>query len=170
MWKHVIVATVLASALVGKANAATMYFALHGSDEAPFLGNPLQIEVQHSWSEAWSWYYGFNSTESWMSGIGRCDSFSGVAGCKNAYRGSVFEAVVNNTETPDVVMRAFDKYIPGIYLVNGVCHQATNRALQNHTSMKRVVDYNLKGAGVSQSVFGTCGKLSPWGFGLSCPN
>ncbi len=163
----------VAGGLVGFSGGAdAMDFLLHASTETPFLGNPFNVKIRHTWSEAYSAAYRTNSTQSWMSGVGRCDSRNGINGCSWAYRSIAYSKHASNNETPAQVIAAFNKHIPGTYLWNGVCHQATNRALRNHTPMKRVVDYGVLSSSLSQKYYGTCGKWDgPHGwFGMSCPN
>src|SRR5262245_1220651 len=143
------------------------------ANETPFLGQGWWT-VRHTWSDAWSGGDNQDATQSWHSGTDRCWAW-GISGCSWAYRSWAFShdrwywTDGGTHQYYHSVNYYMDHQHNGfVYLVNGVCHQATNRS-SRQSGLARVVDYGILGTGPSQSAFGTCGKWWPWGFGISCP-
>jgi len=158
-----------------KADAwATWNYEMVAANETPFLGQGWWT-VRHTWSDVWT--QPWDSTQSWHSGTDRCGpSYGSASDCSWAYRSWAFSFHAQWWTNYQTVGWYLDHHhhqdgIAGanfIYLVNGVCHTATNRSSRK-TGLARVVDYGITGSGPSQSAFGTCGKFTPWGFGISCP-
>jgi len=154
------------------AEADSWNYMIVASHETPFLGQGWWT-VRHTWSDAWSSQDNQDATQSWMSGVGRCWTW-GTSGCAKVYRSwsyshSAWYSTTGSKLNWYLDRHNWDKAVGGmIYLVNGVCHTATNRA-SRQSGLKRVADYGVLGSRASQSAFGTCGKYSPWGYGLSCP-
>lgn len=163
---------VLAGSIVHEARADRWTYEMVASNETPFLGQGW-FKVRHTWSDVFSFQDNHDATQSWMSGIGRCDR-SGVNGCRSAYRSWAYShslAYSSTTKSTDFYLNHhnWDNAVDRMtYLVNGVCHTATNRASRK-SGLKRTVDYHILGTSASQSAWGTCGKYSPWGYGISCP-
>lgn len=172
--KTMMLVVVLMMTAVGvrESRAGSWHYDMIASHEQPFLGIGFW-KVRHTWSDVWSSQDNRDATQSWMSGVGRCNK-PGINGCASAYRSIAYtHAAIYNTNTTSVNYY-LDRHNkdnsagPFGYLVNGVCHTATNRASRK-SGLKKVADYNVLGSHPSQSAWGTCGKSWPYGFGISCP-
>jgi hypothetical protein len=181
MRKSILLGALTAAALSWGSTAQASpdyYTAMNAGTETPFLGNPLNITIRHTWGDSWSYDelnaapHQTDTMESWMSGTGRCTSTTSARGCSWAYRPTAYNYVTYGGSFSlwwsYNIGYWYDQYIPGTYLVAGVCHQATNRS-NRHLFQNSVAGYGVLGSSASQSVFGTCGKYGPYGPGMSCP-
>ncbi len=173
MMKRTLIASALLAsfALVPSAQAGTWYVELIGGGTVSFLG----VGGRHTWSDAW----GPNTcsgdmTESWHSGVASCSRYGGSwnqSSCSYAYNAwnidESFESdTVNScTDVYNRFARYFNVFIPGAYLVNGVCHQASNRALYG-TRIPWIRNLAISGGVTSYLAFGDCGSWYPYGLGL----
>lgn len=155
-----------------QANASAWWnYEMVAAKETPFLGQGW-FTIRHTWSDVWT--QPWDATESWHSGTDRCGpTFGSASACSWAYRSRDFQFHSPWWTDHASVGWFLDHHhkqglLRFVYLVNGVCHTATNRSSRK-TGLLRVVDYGILGARSSQSAFGTCGKVTPWGFGISCP-
>lgn len=152
--------------------SAWWHYEMIAANETPFLGQGW-FRIRHTWSRVWT--QPWDSTESWHSGVDRCGpTFGSTSACKGAYRSRDFTFYSPWWTDNQSVRWYLDHHhkqgnLGFTYLVNGVCHTATNRSSRK-TGLLRTADYGILGARSSQSVWGTCGKVLPWGFGISCPS
>ncbi len=113
-------------------------------------------------------------TQSWMEGVGSCIRYGGgwnQSSCSYAYNtvtgspGSGTNTINSCNDVNNQFAQYYRVYVPGAYAVNGVCHQATNRALWG-THIPWTHQLPIGGAGASYNAFGNCGTYYPYGLGL----
>jgi hypothetical protein len=141
-------------------------------------GFGVSINLQHTFAKAQNWTDGQAGSMAvtwgpdWWNPAGPanlCEAWDPY-GCDWLHSGSWAANTFAWWDNGSNVWWHYQRSSPGTYMNNGVCHQATNRAIR-YTGMSTVVQIGgVDGAGVSQGVYGTCGKAFPYyGWGFSCP-
>jgi hypothetical protein len=162
----VLVAVALVAPLPAHSAWANTGSWLH-SAQAEFFGvNVTQYQINHTWAESTSDDSGgFDFLQDWP-GQSPCIG-SGNSGCAG-HRPSFIQQWNRSDGTNRGRMQAcYQNSSPGTYAWNGVCHQASNRAL-NASSVPWVSDLPIGGGGVSYNIFHYCGTSWPWGNWYDC--
>lgn len=154
------------------AHAFAYFHRINASPQTPFIviAGHSPFTVRHTWGNSFSFDDSFDLTQSWMSGHAYCEDANSASGCSRYYLPTSFYRQAKTDEkTWFRIRNQYKRNQPGIYLVNGVCHQATNRATRA-SNLPTVMQVGVTGGTISQVAFGTCGKLLPFvGPNLGCP-
>ena len=138
------------------------------------------FNLDHTWAES-NQSCPNDAIESFASGGSGfsscfCTSTSNTnCGCRQGYKWQVSSSdAISCSSFASDIQYPYQHASPGTYGYNGVCHQASNRAL-NDTSVPWVnyitgpSGQTIAGSGASYGVWLYCGTSNPWGSALSCP-
>jgi hypothetical protein len=137
------------------------------SAQAEFFGvNVTQYQINHTWAESLSNDAGsFDLLQDWP-GQSPCIA-NGNSGCAGHRPSFISQWYASNGTNRGWFTQCYRNSSPGTYAWNGVCHQASNRAL-NASSVPFVSDLPIGGGGVSYNIFHYCGTSWPWGNWYDC--
>jgi hypothetical protein len=161
-----------ALALHGDAASAAMGSWMH-SDRYQYTcipGTSQCVSYQHTWAESAG--CDDDMLQSWglpgWSGDMLCIS-GGDSGCAyDRWLGYLDQWSSSDPCNDTAFIDSYEGEDPGTYAENGVCHQASNRALFPST-VPWVSDLPIAMGAESYGVWHYCGTSWPWGYWYDCP-
>ena len=152
------------------AHADTVQSYLHRDvAEAFYINFTTYGGANHTWAESIGPNY--DMLQTWNGGDSGVCVAGGQGGCASHRPGYNAQwSVVENNLSFNQINQCYLNSKPGTYAYNGVCHQATNRAL-GPTNLFFVNYYPIGQSDTSYNIFHYYGTSWPWGnwYGGVCP-
>lgn len=143
-------------------------------------GTSTCFNLDHTWAESLNTSCKNDAVQTFgSSGPGNCVCTSSTSashcGCISGYnwQTSASDNIACGSFSSEIAA-CYKNSAPGwTYAVNGVCHEATNRALERTSvpwveSAKGPSGQTVQGAGAAHGIWGYCGASIPWGSQYSC--
>jgi hypothetical protein len=173
-WRYFAIyfAGVALSTMIGANVRANEGSWLHKAQVDLFSAGGNTYYIDHTWAESLSAASGAVNdmlqnypSMSW----GACISTSSSSGCAGQRPSYTYQWSSSDYENESGFIYQYQNsdFGAGNYAYFGVCHQASNRALQDST-IPYTNSLNISGGGTSYNIFHYCGVTWPWGNWWSC--